>query len=177
MGGRPNTSPIQGIGGTKGANNYPYGYIQQLANVALGTGNSSQIESWTAVTAYTTLSIARSTDNSVNVRDNILRDHLEDGIPAQFVYEAADCRLFYEPSMITDVRAIWKKAADAAWGGAKCVAGSLPLQNETSAVRRRKSEEMMLRAKSEGRMPVKKRDSDLVYTKGKSPIHGQQVPL
>jgi hypothetical protein len=79
--------------------------------------------------------------------------------------------------MITDVRAIWKKAANAAWGGAKCVAGSLPLQNETSAVRRRKSEEMMLRAKSEGRMPVKKRDSDLVYTKGESPIHGQQVPL
>jgi hypothetical protein len=177
MGGRPNTSPIQGIGGTKGANNYPYGSIQQLANVALGTGNSSQIESWTAVTAYTTLPMARSTDNSVNVRDNILRDNLEDGVPAQFVYEAADCRLFYEPSMITDVRAIWMKAADAAWGGAKCVAGSLLQQNETSAVRRRKSEEMMLRAKSEGRMPVKKRDSDLLYTKGKSPIHGQQVPL
>jgi hypothetical protein len=27
MGGRPNASPIQGIGGTKGANNYPFGYI------------------------------------------------------------------------------------------------------------------------------------------------------
>jgi hypothetical protein len=44
-------------------------------------------------------------------------------------------------------------------------------------MRKRKPEEMILRAKSEGRMPVKKRDSDLVYTKGKSPIHEQQVPL
>lgn len=38
------------------------------------------------------------------------------GIPAQFVYEAADCRLFYEPKMTTNVTAIWKKVADAAWG-------------------------------------------------------------
>jgi hypothetical protein len=44
-------------------------------------------------------------------------------------------------------------------------------------MRRRKSEEMVLRAKSEGRMPVKNRDSDLVHMKAKSPIHGQQVPL
>jgi hypothetical protein len=45
-----------------------------------------------------------------------LRGHLEDGIPAQFVYEAADCRLYYELSMITNVTAIWKKAADATCG-------------------------------------------------------------
>jgi hypothetical protein len=39
-GGRPNsdssTPIIQGVGGVKGANNYPYGYIVSLATAALG---------------------------------------------------------------------------------------------------------------------------------------------
>ena len=98
---------------------------------------------------------------------------MEDGVPAQFVYEAADCRLFYEPSMIINVTAIWKKAADAAWGTAKCVAGSLPHTNETAVLRRRKSEEMKLRAKSEGRRQV--RQADLVVLP-KNPVHGKKVP-
>jgi hypothetical protein len=80
--------------------------------------------------------------------------------------------LFYEPNIITNVRAIWKKAVGAAWGGAKCVAGSLPQQNETSVVKKRRSEEMMLRAKSERKMLVRKRASNFVYTKSTSLIHG-----
>jgi hypothetical protein len=73
----------------------------------------------------------RSTDNSINVRDNILKDNLDDGTPARFLYEEADCRLLYEPGMLSDPRAIWKKAAAAAWGGSNCVAGSLPQKRHT----------------------------------------------
>lgn len=178
FGGRPNTDAIQGIGGVKGANNYPYNYIETLASVPLGNATPEQIANWTSLTAYTDLPTNRSTDNSLNVRDNILPANLEDGIPAQFIYEAADCRLFYEPSMISDATAIWKKAADAAWGGKACVAGGLP-GNETLAERKQKSDAMKARAKVEGTRPVDKSwlKSARLTKKVKSPVHGQRVPL
>jgi len=176
FGGRPNRDPIQAIGGTKGTNNYPFGYIQALAKVALGTGTQEQIANWTSVTAYSNLPLNRSTDTSINVRDNILRDNLDDGIPAQFLYEEADCRLFYEPAMLKDPRAIWKKAASAAWGGAKCVAGNLPQKRETQFERRRKSEARKIRARAEKRAPAMKA-VDFVAKGPKSPIHGKKVPL
>lgn len=72
-----------------------------------------------------TYALNRSTGTSINVRDNILRDHLGDGVPAQFVYEATDCRLFYTPLSIVDPVEQWRLAAEAAWGDGSCVAGSL----------------------------------------------------
>ena len=176
FGGRPNKGPIQAVGGTKGTNNYPFGYIEQLANIALGTGSQAQIANWTSVTAYNSLPMNRSTDSSINVRDNILKDNLSDGTPAQFLYEKADCRLFYEPEMLSDPRAIWKKAASAAWGGVDCVAGTLPQKRETRVERKRKSEAMKMRAKAEKRASTLKGVGFSV--KGpKSPIHGKKVPL
>lgn len=176
FGGRPNKKPIQAIGGTKGTNNYPFGYIQALANVAIGGATPAQKANWTSVTAYSILPMNRSTDSSINVRDNILKDNLEDGTPAQFLYEAADCRLFYEPAMLSDPRAIWKKAAAVAWGETKCVAGSMPQKRETLSERRKKSESMRLRARAEKRAPALT-GVDFAVKGPKSPIHGQKVPL
>lgn len=178
FGGRPNTDAIQAVGGTKGANNYPYNYIMTLASVPLSTASTEQIKNWTALTAYTALPMNRSSDSSLNVRDQILRPNLEDGIPAQFIYEQADCRVFYEPSMISNVQSIWKRAADVAWGGAKCVSGNLP-GNETLAVRRRRSEELRSKSKNDHRIPLEKRWLRSVALKDqpRSPIHGLKVPL
>lgn len=67
--------------------------------------------------------VASST--GINVRDNILPDHVNDGLPAQFVFEEADCRLYYTEPMITDVTALWKAAADAAFNGATCNYGGI----------------------------------------------------
>jgi hypothetical protein len=58
------------------------------------------------------------------LRDNILPGNLNDGLPAQFVVEEADCRLYYTLDMINDVTALWKGAAAAAFNGAPCVAGA-----------------------------------------------------
>lgn len=77
-------------------------------------------------------------DTSLNVRDNILPDNLADGTPAQFVYEPADCRLFYTPAMMANVTAIWRAAAAAAWGNLTCNAGSLPGSNSTTASKYRR---------------------------------------
>ncbi|KAH7399875.1 hypothetical protein BKA64DRAFT_733306 [Cadophora sp. MPI-SDFR-AT-0126] len=157
MGGRPNTSPIQGVGGTRGANNYQYEYIRLLSTVALETATAEEQTNWTKTIKYTDLPQNRSTDCSVNVRDNILRAHIEDGIPAQFLYEPADCRLFYEAPMISDVTFIWKRAADAAWSGRKCVAGSLPQKKESSDRLRNKVEGSGYKCRKNAQKRIRKR--------------------
>lgn len=83
-----------------------------------------------------TYALNRSTGTSINVRDNILRDHLDDGVPAQFVYEATDCRLFYTPLSIVDPVEQWRLVAEAAWGDGSCVAGSLQSANSGSRLKR-----------------------------------------
>ena len=119
----------------------------QIRNEIFSKAPFTAIESWTPLLALTELPIQRSTSAAINVRDAILPANLDEGIPAQFVYEAADCRLFYTPAMISDPRAIWKKAANAAWGGAECASGSLKQTNETRKERKRRSEDMKGKAR------------------------------
>jgi hypothetical protein len=68
---------------------------------------------------------ASSVPPTFNLRNNIRFGDKSD-TPLQFVYEAADCRLWYTKDMLTDITAVWQKVADVAWGGMKglCVAGS-----------------------------------------------------
>lgn len=61
---------------------------------------------------------------AVNFRDGIQKGDTTN-TPLQFVYEEADCRLFYTAEMTIDVTAVWKKVYDAKWGNASCVAGTL----------------------------------------------------
>ncbi|KAH8796563.1 hypothetical protein BGZ57DRAFT_12434 [Hyaloscypha finlandica] len=82
IGGRPNKPAIQGIGATTGANNSLFGYIRQITALAMNTRSTYHLDFWPATTGDSELPLNRSTNGSINVRDNILRDHLEDGIPA-----------------------------------------------------------------------------------------------
>jgi hypothetical protein len=122
MGGRPSKSKIQGMGGVKGAQSFGWADIYSNAQAALEYATPAQA---TILKKLTQLPIQRSSSNSVNLRDLITPDHINDGVPAQFVAEEADCRLYYEEAMITDVTKLWQKVAKTAWGGGKCVAGSL----------------------------------------------------
>ncbi|KAJ5102410.1 hypothetical protein NUU61_004632 [Penicillium alfredii] len=45
-------------------------------------------------------------------------------MPLQFVYEAADCRLFYTYDNIVHPATGWNAAARAIWGNGHCVKGS-----------------------------------------------------
>ncbi|KAG4444333.1 hypothetical protein IFR05_000207 [Cadophora sp. M221] len=123
MGGRPQPGPIQGVGGIKGAQILAWSDIFTYAQTALRTASEAQAAILRRLTSYP---INRASTSGINVRDNILPDNLNDGLPAQFVREETDCRLFYTQAMITDVTALWKAAANAAFNGAKCVAGGLP---------------------------------------------------
>ncbi|THC97570.1 hypothetical protein EYZ11_002925 [Aspergillus tanneri] len=135
IGGRPSTGPMQTIGGVKGSNNFGFDYIHFLAHLAYTSGTPKQQQSanWTSLRELNLLASNRSTDTSINVRDNILPEHLDDGLPSQFVYERADCRLFYEPEMVVDVAAMWEAAADAAWGNKSCINGHLELEKRTAS--------------------------------------------
>jgi hypothetical protein len=123
MGGRSNKDPIQAIGGVKGVNNYAFGYIQQSAQYAVKFDKSLE-SSILKRDYYNDLPFMRGVSYGVNNRDG-LRQNDTSGVALQFVYEEADCRLFYTPEMTVDVTAIWKAAADARWGGSgRCVRGS-----------------------------------------------------
>ncbi|KAL1656730.1 hypothetical protein SLS61_000526 [Didymella pomorum] len=133
LGGRPREGITQAVGGVKGTNNYPWTYIQSLAqftitNLTDSTEeatklNSTELGDYWSDTVFDRLAIGSSIN--VNFRDGI-RDGDETETPLQFVYEAADCRILYTKEMTVDVTAIWKAVADTTWGAkSHCIAGDL----------------------------------------------------
>ena len=59
----------------------------------------------------------------VNLR-NAVRDSDTTQTPLQFVYEPANCRLFYTVDDVYDMTALWTRVYNTTWGGAPCVSGS-----------------------------------------------------
>lgn len=139
LGGRPNTNIIQAVGGVKGTNDYPYDYIFSEIQETYSISNASLAAYWpdTVLSNYTQLPLYRSTDSVVNARDGIRRGDTSE-LPLQFLYEPADCRIFYTPEMVIDETAVWKTVADTVWGsGDACVAGSNDFYgNSTSSAKR-----------------------------------------
>lgn len=122
MGGRSNKNPIQAIGGVKGVNNYGFAFIQNAAQTAVKyepSLNSSILRQ----DYYNDLPFARASSAGVNNRDGLRRNDAS-GIALQFIYEEADCRLYYTPEMTVDITAVWKTVADAQWNNSGiCVSG------------------------------------------------------
>ena len=74
------------------------------------------------------------------MKDN-LRQNDPSKTPLQFVYEAADCRMFYTKEMVGDVTAVWKGVVDRMFrnGTAKCVEGSIGDESSVSGGGQRKA--------------------------------------
>lgn len=128
LGGRPNKDIIQAVGGVKGTNDFPYSEI--LSGVELPFRiqhyHDDAYYNTTALGDYTDLPLERGVNYVVNARDGI-RQGDESETPLQFVYEPADCRIYYTPEMAVDQTAAWKTVADTAFNGINhCVAGSYP---------------------------------------------------
>ncbi|KAH0499828.1 hypothetical protein TgHK011_006994 [Trichoderma gracile] len=123
MGGRPIAGPIQGVGGIKGAQSLRWQEIHSyMARYLRHAKNDHQAA---VFSQYSTLPLNRSSAAMINVRDAVTWDHIDDGLPAQYVVHHADCRLYWTAPMITDVTTVWKAAADVAFNSAACVAGNL----------------------------------------------------
>lgn len=125
MGGRPQVGPIQGVGGIKGAQVLNWVNVYEYTQYALENAVSITDEQTAALERYNLLAVNRSSASAMNVRDQILRDNVDDGLPAQFVVENVDCRLYWTADMITDITALWKAVADAAFNGADCAYGGI----------------------------------------------------
>lgn len=135
VGGLPKTGPMQGVAGSKGSQVYTWTQVNFEANKVYNLLPDQQealnkTELGALVNAQRPLMRSaigsfNRTQSSINLRDNI-RMNDTTVTPLEFVYEAADCRLFYTGDMVRDVEAVWKKAADARWGNTKdiCVEGS-----------------------------------------------------
>jgi hypothetical protein len=63
-----------------------------------------------------------SLDNIRAPRSDLTAD--QRNTPLEFVYEAADCKLFYTLDSLMTPMSMWKRVVDAKWGNGTCVTGS-----------------------------------------------------
>jgi len=136
VGGRPQPGPMQGVGGTKGAQVFSWDDIQVRMQAAFFLGSPAQRAQWNKTdlgrTAFATQLFTRSAYRGGQVAGGVnLKDNLRQGdaskMPLEFMYEAADCRMFFTAPMISDVTQVWKGVVDRMFqtdGSAMCVEGS-----------------------------------------------------
>lgn len=135
VGGMPKKGAMQGVAGSKGSQVYSFNQVYEQAAMAyeqLPQYRKKLNETELGQLVFAKRPLMRSayqtnglSSSGINLRDNI-RMNDTSVTPLEFVYEAADCRLFYTADMIRDVTNVWKKTVDAHWGDAKsvCVEGS-----------------------------------------------------
>ncbi|CEJ82043.1 hypothetical protein VHEMI02135 [[Torrubiella] hemipterigena] len=128
FGGRPTRDAMQGVGGVKGAQVLTYSSIYDY--IKNGRGLSRNNADLKEFARYNTLADSRTIYAGINVRDAVIEEHVADGLPSQFVYEAADCRKYWTKDMLTDITNVWKATADSAFNGAACVQGGIQRGND-----------------------------------------------
>ncbi|KAI9925877.1 hypothetical protein MW887_005683 [Aspergillus wentii] len=132
FGGRPQDGPMQAIGGVKGSQAAEQQTFDLFVSEAQGL-QAASVENGEPL--LTPEEMKRFNETVPGLKDlalpgkfnvNLKNQYAsEDSIvPLQFVYEAADCRLFYTAENILRPGTSWAKAARTFWGNGKCVAGS-----------------------------------------------------
>ena len=123
-GGRPVTGAMQAASGTRGAQMYDTSQLDDDIQRAIGI-NSSTSNFLPNRTEAFLVEYA-----SFNIRDQI---RMNESTPLQFLYEAADCRIFYIPSTFSNYTNLWTYAANATWWTPQlCVEGSTGSASNTN---------------------------------------------
>lgn len=121
LGGRPQSGPMQAVGGVKGSQAFEVSNLESMVDdfydPVLNQGEPNVTDStWEA---FSYLPIVRSSGGAlvgVNGRNQYrLGDPTDTAL--QFVYEAADARLYFTPEMVVNPVAIWEKAAEISFAG------------------------------------------------------------
>ncbi|KAH8730155.1 hypothetical protein GQ44DRAFT_607285 [Phaeosphaeriaceae sp. PMI808] len=130
VGGRPENRPIQTITGSKGGEVIPMftfpQYAGNMINISTSIGLASAKNDATLATLANVPRIAvRVGDASSRVQSqDQVRKGDKTATPLQFIYEAADCKIFYTAETYADPDAAWKQAWNAIQDDSKCVSGS-----------------------------------------------------
>ncbi|MCJ1473175.1 hypothetical protein MMC13_001826 [Lambiella insularis] len=120
VGGRPNYGPMQAPAGTRGAQDYTFSPYDGDLDTDIAFANS--INATSAASFPDQSEDVLITFASLNLRDQIRRNET---IPLQFVYEAANCRIYYTLLNAYNYTALWHSAAAAIWSTPSlCVSGS-----------------------------------------------------
>ncbi|KAF2833676.1 hypothetical protein CC86DRAFT_339127 [Ophiobolus disseminans] len=131
VGGRPENKPIQTITGSKGGEVIPLITFPQYAGVIMNVSRPVGLATVKPGDA-TLAALANTPQIALRVGDSSSRAQSQDQVrkgdksatPLQFIYEAADCRVFYTPDTYADPDLAWKQAWDAHTDDSKCVQGS-----------------------------------------------------
>lgn len=141
IGGRPQAGPMQTLGQVKGSQVIYFSQLiaitklafEEAENATLNAMKGTSLETIYNLGDYVTLRTAsggeKTNEVSFNMRNNIAEGDTS-FTPLQFVYEAAECRLFYTPEHMSSVGAIWATVAEQAFGAngtepySLCVDGS-----------------------------------------------------
>jgi len=120
IGGRPQTGPMQAVGGVKGVQVFPFDTL--IAPIWVNLFQSPQ--NWLAYESngtiwdnFTYVPVVRESNmagGGVNGRNHFRIDD-ESATPLQFVYEAADCRIWWTLEMLYDPTFLWERAATIAF--------------------------------------------------------------
>lgn len=138
VGGVPQHGPMQGVGGTRGSNTIPIQSFDLIIRQMLALKDDDdeefaellESEDFTMndlnrlpAPLYDAPWLVRS--GQVNTLDIVRPESDEPGMPYQFAYEAAHCRLFYTAAMMRNITELWATAAKYANGDdSVCVRGS-----------------------------------------------------
>jgi hypothetical protein len=124
MGGRRRTGPMQSIGGTKGGGLGNWGDISSIYNRVQEKIQGEPIPEGLNLSQYS-VRFPPIGGNSYNLHTiNTQSQHQAkdpSGIPVQFLYEAAHCRLFYTWDTLTNMEKLWEVIAEVKWGNGACV--------------------------------------------------------
>lgn len=129
VGGRPQEGAMQTIGGSKGGevislSTIPI-YLQTMMNITASFGIDSLDHDSLKKLANPDVLLTRAGDASsrIQVQDQIRKGD-ESGTPLQYIYEDADCRIFYTTKMLLQPESAWAAAWSAYTDDSKCVKGS-----------------------------------------------------
>ena len=135
IGGQPTKEPMASIGGTQGAEEVSFSYIAELAQVAIDIGNAinatEEVQALEPLTRNAPIQASPLSRISVNLLDNLGKDD-QDLTPLQFTRLLADCRMFYMPRDMVDVRNTWQRVAAGVANGGEglCVSGNLTTRED-----------------------------------------------
>ena len=134
VGGRPREGPMQAIAGVEGAQIFLFDDISKAASAALELAPAAGVqldasengELGTLAAGYAIRRAADPTNAGGSLNGKNTFGKTDAATPLQFLYEPANCRFFYTPSMLTEPASAWRRAVDATWSDPArfCVRGS-----------------------------------------------------